>query len=392
MRFPSWLLTVVALIGAVVIVGASVLTYTNVRHLIADSPVALPNVPSLSDLGQPTLSAALPTGLPSATALALTVSTPVATVQPGAPVTNVTNAAPLVAPTASPAATDIPSIATRVTILLIGTDQRPGEKDAPRTDTLIVVSIDPARKTAAMISIPRDTYMTIPGIGVDRVNTAYGTGLAMDYPGGAPLLTVKTIQNLTGIPIQHYFLLNFDVFYAAMDAMGPIEVCPNTAIHDPAYPDANYGYIVVDFKPGCQMLNSIQLLQYARVRHNAGDDFGRAARQQEVIRAVRAKALSLGGVSGLIGQAGTLWGKVHTNVSTDMTFEQMLSVAQTGLAIPQANISSVVLTDKGGYYIPSTTSDGQQVLSPIYEKVHAVVQNVLDAPPGQPYVDKSAHS
>ena len=314
MRFPSWLLTAIALIGAVVIAGASVVAYTNVRHLVADSPVALPKLPSLNDLSQPTVIAALPTTppivAPSVTPVMMQAATQNATSATALQADTQSTLPAAVTPTAVPivnAPTAIPSIATRVTILILGTDQRPGEIDAPRTDTLIVVSIDPARKTAAMISIPRDTYMTIPGIGVDRVNTAYGTGLAMDYPGGAPLLAVKTIESLTGIPIQHYFLLNFDVFYAAMDAIGPITVCPNSAIHDPAYPDSNYGYIVVDFKPGCQALDSIHLLEYARVRHNAGDDFGRAARQQEVIRAVRAKALSLGGVSALIGQAGPLW-------------------------------------------------------------------------------------
>ncbi len=398
MRLGSWALVALVIISAIVIAGAAVFAYVNVRQFVAESPIALPTLPALSDLGQqPTATSALPSATASPTTPPTQTATLVsATVSASATGTsntsaNVPSPATAISPSAVPA-TATPDLAllvpTRVTALIMGIDARHGEKGPFRTDTMIVISIDPIRKTAAILSVPRDIYLQIPGYGVDRINTAEGTGEVNDYPGGGPMLAVKTVENLLGIPIQHYFLLNFDVFDTVINAVGPIQVCPDQAIHDTNYPDGSYGIITVDFPAGCQMLDATKLLEYSRVRHNAGDDFGRAARQQEVIRAVREKVLTLGGISALIGQAGPVWDSIKNDVQTDMAFDQMVTLAQVALTIPKDNISSVVLTDKGGYLIPSTTPDGQQVLSPIYEKIHALVGQMFAAPPGNPITDQ----
>jgi polyisoprenyl-teichoic acid--peptidoglycan teichoic acid transferase len=231
-----------------------------------------------------------------------------------------------------------------------------------------------------MISIPRDIYMQIPGTQVrSRINAAYDIGAQIDYPGGPAMLTVKTVQNILGIRIHHHVVVNFEVFNAAIDALGTIQVCPKAAIHDEKYPDNNYGYMTVDFQPGCQELDSTRLLQYARVRHNAGDDFGRSERQQEVIKAVRDKILSLGGVGSLVTKAGNLWGTVKTYVQTDMTFEQMVQLAQIAQSIPRENIKSAVLTDRDSYVLPATTPQNEQVFTPNYEKIHALIEELFGA-------------
>lgn len=361
MRAISWIMLILVLLGVPLTIGAAIFTYINVRQVVAESPIPLPPPPQA---GQ-----AVPT-LPILAATATLAPTDVAQVQGAGPATS--------------AATALPSLSdpTRITVLLLGIDQRKGEKGPFRTDTMIVLSIDPVRKTAAMISIPRDIYIRIPVYGkADRVNNAniIGDVFIQDYPGGGPALAMRTIQSLLGVPIQRYALVNFDVFTTVIDAVGPIKVCPESQIRDDKYPDGSYGYMTVDFPAGCQELDSTKLLQYARVRHNAGDDFGRSARQQEVIRAVRDKVLSLGGVTSLIGKAGTIWGSIKDSVRTNMTFEEMVALAQIAQSIPKENIRSAVITDKDGYLMPSTLQNGDQVFSPVYEKIHELVERLFDA-------------
>jgi polyisoprenyl-teichoic acid--peptidoglycan teichoic acid transferase len=362
MRVPPWMILVAVFLAIVLTVGAAVFTYVNVRRVVAESPIELPPPPQAAGSSAPTpvpLLAAPPTVVPASTQ----------------------NSSSAAASTSTPAVLSL-SDPGRVTILLMGIDQRQGEKGPFRTDTMMVLSIDPVRKTAAMLSIPRDVYIKIPIYNrPDRVNNANVIGDTINYPGGGPALAVKTIQSLLGVPIQRYVLINFDVFTTVIDAVGPINVCPDAAIHDDNYPDGSYGYITVDFAAGCQDLDSTKLLQYARVRHNAGDDFGRAKRQQEVIRSVREKVLTLGGISALVGKAGAIWDSVKDNIKTDMTFQEMLQLAQVAQGIPKDNIRSAVITDRDNYLAPQTLPNGEQVFTPVYENIHDLVEKLFDAAP-----------
>ena len=371
MRIPSWAMLVVVIVGFAASAGAAVFTYTNVRQIVLESPVELPAPPQIGNVARPTPEPALITAT-----------------QPPSVATNASNVSVATAPVI-----DRITDPSRITILLLGTDHRPGETDPPRTDTIMVLSIDPIRKTAVMLSIPRDIYLKIPGYGQNRINTAVDIGNTQQYPGGGPALALKTVQSLVGIPIQHYVLIDFDVFTTAINAVGPIKVCPTEDIHDDKYPDNNYGFITVDFKAGCQDLDATRLLQYSRVRHNAGDDFGRAKRQQEVIKAVRDKVLSLGGLSALFGQVGELWNAVRNNLKTDMTLTEMLQIAQAAQDIPKDQIRSEVLTIKtkdSGQLIPTTLSNGDQVLTPVYEDIHNLIALLFDATPGGSSIDPRA--
>jgi len=367
MRGSSWLTLIVVIFVVFLTAGTAVFAYTTARKFAAESPVELPPLPqfnSVNPTATPVPSTALPTSAPTQNSSGASVATSAIGI--------------------APTTTALPGWAdpARVTILLMGIDQRKGETGEFNTDTMMVISLDPIRKTIAMLSIPRDTYIKIPTSGTDRINRAFAIGDSTNFPGGGGALAIKTVQSLVGIPIQHYVLINFDVFTTAIDAVGPIQVCPDTPIHDDQYPDGSYGYITVDFKAGCQLLDATKLLEYSRVRHNAGDDFGRASRQQEVIKAVREKVLSLGGVYALASKTNDLWNSVKDNVKTDLTLNDIIALALTAQTVDKGNIHSAVLTDSQNYLLPSTLPDGSQILSPNYEKIHDLVTTLFDTAPG----------
>lgn len=366
MRSSPLFILVIVLVAMLATAGIAGLVYVNVRQFVIDSPVELPSAPQFGDLANrptktPPPRAALPTNTPDAAQIASGVTPTVSPDNGGA----------------IPAYTDV----TRFTIVLLGIDQRPGEKGPFRTDTVMVLSFDPVRKSAAMLSIPRDVYVEIPGYGSETINVANFFGDRDSYPGGGgPELARKTVERFLGIPIDRYVEVNFQAFNTVIDTIGPIEVCPSDHILDNNYPETEgYGVITVEFQPGCQELDSVKLLQYARVRHNAGDDFGRASRQQEVIKAVQKKVLSLGGVSSMIGQAGTLWTALKDNIRTDLTYDEILQLANSAQGV---TIKSAVLlpkTETGGQLLPSTLADGRQVQSAVYEDVAKLVVQLFDA-------------
>jgi LCP family protein required for cell wall assembly len=372
MRLSPLFVLVIVILAMLVTAAAAAATYIGVRQIVLQAPIELPPPPQL--------------GAPQPTAIPRVANTPAAQAQPTA--VGVLPQAPADNSTI-PVWTD----PKRLTILLLGVDQRPGERGPFRTDTIIVLSLDPIRKTAAMLSIPRDVWVKIPDISPplspNRINAANFIGDQLNYPpdGGGPKLAVRTVEALLGIPIHRYALINFEAFRTVIDALGEVTVCPTERIFDDQYPDyETYGVITVEFQPGCQALDSTRLLQYARVRHNAGDDFGRAARQQEVIRAVRERALSLGGVTALIGKAGAIWDALAQNIRTDLTFEEILALAS--LAQEITDIQSAVLTIKrqgeGGQLLYSTLPSGEQVLVPIAEEIFALVVRLFDSGTGAP--------
>src|SRR5690606_25404646 len=320
MRLPGW----VFIVGAVILVGmtalCSVISFTGAQRMVVDlsnrglqvsSPVELArtlltNRDALSQSGATSGSAfdAFIAALPTATP---TLAPATATLAPG-----VTQEAATPEPTATldPMA-DIPTWndPRRFTVLLLGIDQRTGVEDDEkyfRTDTMMVVNIDPVRKQAGVLSIPRDLWVSIPGFREGRINTANALGDANAYPGGGPALAAETVEANLGIDIDKYVLINFDVFTAVVDLIAPdgVEICIRETIDDPYYPDAGYGFIHVHFDPGCQRLDAERLLQYARTRKTQGGDFDRARRQHEVIRALIDEVLNAGGIANFVGQIG----------------------------------------------------------------------------------------
>jgi LCP family protein required for cell wall assembly len=228
----------------------------------------------------------------------------------------------------------------RVNILLMGVDGRAIDPNTPeRSDTLILFSVDTIQKTAGILSIPRDLLMTVPGFGVRKVNAAYAIGEFNKLPGGGQALAVQTVsrylsKNLGGsIPIKYYVTVNFDGFEKVVDTIGGININVPEEIDDPNYPTPWFGTEHVHFDAGWQHMDGATALKYARTRH-ADSDFGRIARQQQVILAVRQKALSLN----LLPQLPSLIDQFAGMVETNMDFNTQMGFAQLASSLSSTDI------------------------------------------------------
>ena len=263
----------------------------------------------------------------------------------------------------------------RVNVLLMGIDRRPGEAFISRTDSMMIVSIDPVGNRASILSVPRDLYVVIPGRGRDRINTAFVYGAAGNNPAGGAALSMQTVEYNLGVPINHYVLVDFSAVVKGVDSLGGIDVNVPFTINDPTFPDMYYGYDPLYIAAGLQHMDGTLALKYARTRH-VDTDFGRAQRQQQVILAARDKALSLG-ITGLLAKAPILYQQLEQGVRTDLSLEQIVALAKTVSEIPAENIQSDVLDYD--YVSSYLTEAGAQVLILDNTKAAALIQQLFYA-------------
>lgn len=269
----------------------------------------------------------------------------------------------------------------RVSILLMGIDQRCEEEGPTHTDSIMVLTIDPVGLSAAVLSLPRDLWVEIPDFGVDRINQANYLGEIYEYPGGGQALAVQTVETLLGVPINYYVAVNFDAFVEVVDLIGGIEIDVPEAIDDPAYPDRCYGNDPYSIEAGEQFLDGEAALKYARTRATFGGDVDRAGRQQAVILAVREQIFDLNSLPQLIAQAPQLWQTSQENVRTNMTLDEAIQLALLAQDIPRDSIRTAVLDFN--YVYNETTPDGRQVLVPVRENIRQL-RDQLFAPPAIP--------
>lgn len=246
----------------------------------------------------------------------------------------------------------------RITILAMGIDRRPGEPFVSRTDSIMVVSVEPSAQKISILSIPRDLYVVIPGYSRDRINTAFVYGSSGNNPASGANLSLQTVEYNLGITIDHYMLVDFGAVINGVDALGGIDVYVPYDINDPNFPDMNYGYDPLFIAAGQHHFDGITALKYARTRH-ADNDFYRAQRQQQVVLAVRDRALSLG-IASLLTRAPLLYQQLEQGIRTDLTLEQLVRIATTISEIPRDNIRNEVLDYD--YVSSYTTEQGASVL------------------------------
>jgi polyisoprenyl-teichoic acid--peptidoglycan teichoic acid transferase len=260
----------------------------------------------------------------------------------------------------------------RVTIVLLGIDARDKlTEGASRTDVLTLATIDPLSQTAAMLSIPRDLYVPLPGYDEQqRINTAYFWGEVNQLPGGGPGYAEETITYNFGVPIQRYAVIDFAGFKNVIDALGGVDIDVPVDIVDDAYPTPDYRTEVLRIPAGRVHMDGDLALKYVRTRHT-DSDFGRLQRQQQVLLAIRDKALSIGSISKVpeaLNAAGD-------SLQTDLTLPEMLSLAKKWSQIPRENIQAYRIDET--MIQPYVTPQGGQVLLPDREKIAEVVARFL---------------
>lgn len=253
----------------------------------------------------------------------------------------------------------------RVTVLLMGLDFRDWEvgDDAPRTDSMILLTIDPLSKTAGMLSIPRDLWVTIPGFEYDRINTAYRNGVIYQLPGGGPALAVETVEQLIGVEIDYYAQIDFNVFVRIIDEIGGLKI----NIPAPIKIDVIGPKPPKTLEPGLTVLPGDVALAYARARHTEGGDFDRAQRQQQVILAVRERILSYNLIPILLTKSTILYSELASGVKSDMSLETAIDLGLLAINIPEERIRRGVIGSE--QIIFYTTPDGDQVLKPLPDQI-----------------------
>jgi LCP family protein required for cell wall assembly len=231
---------------------------------------------------------------------------------------------------------------SRVNVLFIGVDARDWEANtsAPRSDTMILFTIDPVSKTAGMLSIPRDMWVNIPGSGYGRINTAYSIGAGAKLPGGGPGLAMKTVEQFLGVPVNYYAQVDFNTFIAMIDTIGGIDLkVKQRLVLDPV----GTGMDKVVVTPGDRHLVGWKALAYARTRHTEGGDVDRAGRQQDVIFAIMNKVFSPDYFSTFIKQAPSLYSQMSAGIHTNLSLEDGVRLAALLQGIPREQIKTGVI-------------------------------------------------
>lgn len=268
--------------------------------------------------------------------------------------------------TVLPQVTPIPwDGSTRITILLLGLDYRDWQvgAGAPRSDTMILLSVDPITRQVSMLSIPRDLWVEIPGFDHNRINAAYAFGEGYRLPGGGPALAMKAVEGLVGVPIQYYAVVDFGTFERLIDEIGGIDVLVTERIKI-----APIGRLARWLEPKAHHLDGAEALAYARVRKASGGDFGRAERQQQVAMAILDRVVGFDMIPTLVAKAPTLYQELSSGVRTNLALNQIIALAWMARELSVENFHRGVISPPGmvGFY---TRPDGAQVLRAVPDEI-----------------------
>ena len=277
---------------------------------------------------------------------------------------------PLIEPTLAPW-----DGAGRVSLLLLGVDYRDWStsRDYSRSDTMILLTLDPLTHTAGILSIPRDLWVSIPGFQHGKINTAYYLGEAHKLPGGGPGLAVKTVEQFLGVPINFYAQVDFGVFVRFIDEIGGVKVdVPEEITIDLL---GSGSATKKTLQPGVQVLPGEWALAYARARHTEGGDFDRAQRQQQVILAIRDRIISVDMLALLISKADILYQELSSGVRTNLGADQIVKLAILASQVPDENIKRGVISEK--FVLFGKSPDNLSILIPLIDKIHVLRDDIF---------------
>ena len=247
------------------------------------------------------------------------------------------------------AAPDAPS---GMNIVLIGSDTRSSTGKGGRSDTIILVHVDPDQEYLSMLSIPRDLRVVVPGHGNQKINAAYAYG-------GAALL-IRTVQSSLGVDLDHYVRVDFNAFKDITDTLGGVYIDV----------DRKYSDGKIRLEPGYQLLDGLNALRFCRTRHDSNYDFGRMERQQRYLSAVRDQAMGWN----LILKLPSLIEATFANVDTDLSANEIIELAYWAVKLEGGRTKRITLVARTG-----TIAGGSYVLAS-EKQIAAVVTDFLTPP------------
>jgi LCP family protein required for cell wall assembly len=257
------------------------------------------------------------------------------------------------------------------TTLLLGVDVRPDEQrrgQVGHTDTILVLAFAPPGR-ATLVSFPRDLWVSIPGYGPDRLNVAFPLGAQGNQPGAGATLLARTLSAEFGLAVDRWAVVDFRGFATVVDALGGVDVDVPQTIVDDSYPTDDYGTRRLVIPAGRQHFDGAQALAYVRTRA-PDSDFGRIARQQQLLLALRARALSLASVPRWPAALVAL----RQATTSDLSPLQFGGIVRSLVLLPPDRLQLVVVGPE--LAPPAVGTGGAAVLMP---RTAAIRQTLADA-------------
>ena len=270
-----------------------------------------------------------------------------------------------------PGSASLPTVAPgpSPTVLLLGIDRRADETGPTRSDSMILLGSQAGRDGAALLSIPRDLWVNIPGVGDQRINTALFFGHDPDDPHAGPQLAARTVRQELRRPVDRYLLLDFATFVRTVDALGGVEIDVPAPIVDTEYPTPDDGVTTIRFDPGPQAMDGERALVYVRTRHSDGD-FSRSMRQLQVLQALAAKAIQ----PATWPRLPELYRVLRAGVVTDLTASDGPALLQLASALAGGEVKAATLE---AATTPWITPGGAWVLLPNGRAIEQIVTELF---------------
>jgi LCP family protein required for cell wall assembly len=283
----------------------------------------------------------------------------------------------------SPKATEIPQAdlpqpepwdgKSRVNVLVMGLDYRDWEVgETPRTDTMILLTFDPITKTAGIVSIPRDLWVSIPGFEYAKINTAYYLGEVYNLPGGGAALAARTVEEFLGVPVPYYAQVDFQAFVDFIDHIEGVKL----TLEEPIVLDRRGKDNSVTIDAGTSTFPGEYALAYVRTRTGEGGDFDRAARQQQVIIGIRDRILNFDMMPKLVARAPEIYNDLAAGINTNLSLNQVIRLAWSALEVEAEDISQVIIGS--GYITIGKSPDGLDILKPVPDKIRLLRDEVFN--------------
>lgn len=281
----------------------------------------------------------------------------------------------------------------RVNILLLGRGGD-GHEGPDLTDTLLVASIDPVSKEAALLSIPRDFWVKPSGSGsYTKINSVYANAKykvqdgkkipnqAAEAEKAGQEAIEKTIEETLGIPIHYHVMVDFEAFRKSIDTVGGVDINVKTQLYDPSVAwENNWNPLIAAV--GQQHFDGKKALLYVRSRHgSARGDFDRSERQRETIVALKDKVFSLGTFGNPV-KISQLIDAFGDHVQTNFNSSEVMRLYTLAKQIPSDKVTSLGLADPPNDYIHTSNVGGQSVVVPkagvgVYGEIQSYIRNAL---------------